>query len=186
MLDENPTITKLRARAAYLRDLYLRIKDVESQLALLRAEARTLSEIELVHMFNEAGTDSVGLPPQGNLPGMDAELRPYYSANIAASWEEDKRQKAFNALTGAGASDLIKTRITLDFPRGNRKMVKSAIVWIKKHTKGVASFTIKDSVHSSTLTAWVKECFERGKSLPDLETIGANAGWVVTLKERRE
>jgi hypothetical protein len=184
---DNRAITKLRERTAYLRELLLRIKDTEQQLSELRAEARNLSERELVEMFSEAGADSVGLPPMGNLPGVDAELRPYYSANIAAGWEEEKRQKAFNALNAAGASDLIKTRITLDFPRNSRKSVIATIKLIQKHTKN-ASVSIKDSVHPSTLTAWVKECFEKGHAdkLPPLEVIGASTGWNVILKDRKE
>jgi hypothetical protein len=187
MNDQNPAISRLRERTAYLRDLQLRIKDVELQLNALRAEARSIAERELVEMMNEAGTDQIGLPPSGNLPGMEAELRPYYSANIAAGWDEERREKAFDALASAGASDLIKTRITLDFPRDSRAAVIETAAWLKKHAKG-ASFTIKDSVHSSTLTAWVRECFEKGHTnmLPDLEVIGASTGWNVILKDRKE
>jgi hypothetical protein len=183
----NPAISRLRERTAYLRDLHLRIKDTEMQLSALRAEARQLSEHELVEMFNEAGADSIGLPPLGNLPGVEAELRPFYSANIAASWDEERREEAFTALHNAGAADLIKTRITLDFPRDSRAAVVATVKWLQEHAKG-ASVAIKDSVHASTLTAWVKECFEKGRAndLPPLDVIGASTGWNVILKDRKE
>ena len=135
----NPALSRLRERTAYLRDLYLRIRDAEAALNNLRAEARALSERELVEMFNEAGADAVGLPASGNLPAMDAELRPYYSANIAASWEPDRREQA--NLADAGAADLMLHPQRLDFPRDSRASVLE-LSWLKKLRM---PSTIKDS-----------------------------------------
>jgi hypothetical protein len=46
--------------------------------------------------------------------------------------------------------------------------------------------TVKKSVHTSTLKAWVREQFENGRQLPDLELIGASIFNEVQVKEKRD
>lgn len=178
-------LAHIQRKAAQARDLELEIKSLEEQLKAKREALNKILASELPDMFNEAGTDHIGIPKQGNLPARDFALKPYYSANIAASWDEERRARAFDFLKSKKAEDLIKTEVVARLPKGKLKEAKSLVAAAKKLK---VAATLKMSVHSATLTAWLKEWYDNGKSFSaaDLEKIGGSIGQYVKMEDRSD
>lgn len=175
----------LKAEAVKARILELEIADLEERLQQKQEQLTKLYRSTLPDMMEEAGVDTIGVPPSGNLPGTDYEIKPYYSANIAASWDPGKREDAFSVLKKYKAESLIKTEVKSNFGKGQMAAAKKLITAAKKLK---AAVSIKQSVHPGTLSAWLREIYSSGKALPasDLEKIGALVGRYVAPKERKE
>lgn len=178
-------VAALRAKCEELRDteqtksnLVERLKEVDTQLATLRHET-------LPDLMDEACTDKIGLPGAGNVKSYDALLEPYYRANIAAEWAQERRERAFGALIEEGAEDLVRHTFTIQFGRGEEEAAHSLAELLK--SEGF-QYTVGLAVPWATLTAWVKERFQGGAPLSasTLDTIGATVGRIVKLKPRKE
>lgn len=178
----------IRKHAAAARDIELEIADLENQVRDLKAKLWNLYHGTIPSLLNDAGLDRVGVPPDGNKPGVDYILRPYYAASISSKWDEPKRQMAFDVLRQYKANDLIKTKVEARFPKGNLQAAKKLAAHIKKMKIEDAAIVLEQSVHASTLTAWLKDIYERGQALPasDLEKIGASVGQYVRASDRKE
>lgn len=172
----------LRDKAAEVRDLEHKIADLEQQLKEAKARLQSLCRVELPDLMTEVGTDHIGIPANGNMAAYDAVLRPFYKANIAASWPADKQQAAFNWLVDNGFGDLIKTEVDVSFPREQHAKAKKLFAMLK--TKGFKPEFLQ-RVHHGVLTAWLQEQIEQG-NLPPLDVIGGEVGRIVTLKQRRD
>lgn len=181
-------LDSLRARAAEARDLELRIQDLETQIKDCTEQLLVLYHTTLPDLMDNAGTDIIGVPPSGNKPGIDYVMRPYYHAGIAASWDEVRKQQAFALLKQLKAESLIKTEITAKFPKGNLPAAKKLFASVKKLKITGAAVDLKQSVHTSTLTAWLRDIYDRGQTLgaADLEKIGGSVGRIVKPKDRKE
>jgi hypothetical protein len=177
-------IEALRQKAAHARDLELVISDLEGQLKERKQELLSLYHTTLPELMDEAGTDRIGLPPQGNSPGMDFVMKPYFSASIAASWPPEKRDAAFALLKRLKAEDLIKTEVSTKLPKGSLSLAKKIVTAIKKLGPKA---DLKQSVHSGTLGAWLREIYDGGQALTSeqLATLGASVGRVVRPEERK-
>jgi len=171
------SIDYVRARVAELRDLELEKEELEARLKEVNQRINYISFDSLVDVMLEKRVPKIRIDGDGNSPPFEAELLPFYRANIAASWEEERKLEAFRSLEEFGASDLIKTRVTFSFPRGEKS---EAIRLVREHSSLRPS--LDESVHSSTLTAWVRERIEAGRQTPPLETIGARVGQYVKIK----
>ena len=174
-------LSRIRASAAMARDLEKTITDLEERTKMEKEVLRRIYHHDLPDLMFEAGVDKVGLPAEGNLPAMIATLGPFYQANIAAAWPEPKREAAFTWLDDNGHGDLIKTQVSVSLPREARDEAKKLISLLKDYHP-----EIKQSVHSGTLTAWLREQIENGEEMPPLDVIGGNVGQVVKLKERKD
>jgi hypothetical protein len=174
-------LARVRERVRQLRDLEAEINDLEGRLSDLNKTYKSLTTQELVDLLQEAGIDHLGLPAEGNLPAYMATLSPYYGANIAASWDISRKQAAFDWLNDHGAGDLIKAQVTINLPRGE---LNTALKLNEELQKKGFEPSFNMSVSHQTLTAFVREQLEKGEILP-LETLGANVGQVVKLKERK-
>jgi len=146
---------------------------------------------ELPDYMKLIGQDKVGLPDFN----VDLVMEPYYHANIAADWPDDKRQAAFSYLEEIDAGDLIKTQVVFLFGRKELKRVKWLLAFIStlKHylkevggePEDIPEPLITMGVPWNTLTAFVKEQITGGKKL-DLDKIGATVGSVVKIKPRKK
>jgi hypothetical protein len=170
----------LQAKAAEMRDLEREIEDLQGLIEEKNKRLWTIAHEELPSLMMDAGVDHVGLPPTGNLPGYDAKMTPFYRANIAASWDQDKRAKAFAYLEEIGAGDLIKTEIGIALPREQREQARQLLEQLSAYSPSV-----KEAVHTGTLTSWMKEQLQDGQSV-DLELIGGETGTTVKLKPRKK
>lgn len=174
------TLKRLSSKCEELRDVELEIKNLEERLSELNTRKYKIEREELPELMSEAGTDKVGIPASGNQPGYDLKLVPFYNANIAAKWEPDRRAAAFTYLETIGAGDLIKTEITIKLPRDQHDKAASLIKKLEKFGPEV-----KESVHSATLTSWLKEKSEAGDDV-NLEIIGGQVGQIVKPKARKD
>lgn len=173
-------LTKIRARAETARLLELEIAELEQNLKDRKAELWRLCHAELPDLMSELGMDKIGLTAKGNLPAMDAVLRPFYRANIAVGWADDRRQAAFGWLEQHGAGDLIKTAVELAFPREQYKTAKKLMGTL---TKQGFKPKLEQRVPHQTLTAWLQEQVEKG-DIPPLDVIGGEVGRIVVLEHR--
>lgn len=172
----------VRQKVAEVRDAELRLEDLEEQVSLLKKQLDRIYKEELPSLMDEAGVDSLGIPASGNHPAFDAKLSPFYSANIAASWDAERRAQGFRWLEENGHGDLIKTEVAVSFARGDHEEAKKLLHELS--AKGVKP-SLKESVHAQTLTAWLREQVESGGEIPPLEKIGGYIGRVVNLKPRK-
>lgn len=178
-------LTVLAATAALARDLELEISDLTNQAKEKAAQLRNLYEDRLPSLLDDAKLDHIGVPPQGNKPGVDYKLTTLYAASIAASWPEEKRSAAFDFLKSHGAESLIKTEVTAKLPKGQLKAAKQLMAAAKKLK---IQSQLKQSVHAGTLGAWLRELYERNnQSLTptELAKIGGFVGRVVRPEERK-
>lgn len=188
-------LAKLREAAREARDLEFRIADLQNVLKERKAELDQIYSQKLPQLLDELGLDQIGIPAEQNMPGYDYKLKPYYSANIAASWPTEKREAAFDYVKSMGAEDLIKTEVVAYFPKGGLKQAQKLLSQIKKikiATKvGKKKITkpiqveLSKSIPHASLTAWLRELIEKHHSMPDLEKIGGSVGRMVKPEERK-
>jgi len=172
----------IRAHARRARDIELELVSIEERQKALKNELNALYSKTLVDALDEVHLDKLGLAPEGNLPAYDFSLQKFYSANIAAGWDSEKRKAAFDYLEEIGEGDLIKTEIGVPFPREARK---DAVAFQQElMARGLQPVT-KEGVHQQTLTAWLKDQIEKQGFTPDLTKIGGTIGRVVRMKERK-
>lgn len=177
-------LSRLREAVASARDLERTIGDLTERLSDRKRQLNEIRQKTLPDLFQEVGVKSVVLEPSGNLPAYEAEVRPYFSANIAADWDEERRERAFAWLSEQGEGDMIKTIYTVELGRGTSKMQKALSAALRKLK---VAFSARKGVPHTTLTAWLRERYKKGEPLspPELETIGATVGVVATLKEKK-
>jgi hypothetical protein len=170
-------------KATEARDLELEIADLEEVLSEKKVRLNAIYHAELPELMLAAGVDTLGLPAQGNQPAYDGKLKPFYSANIAASWDAEKRAEGFRALEEVGAADLIKQTVTVQLPRGSKEEAEKLV-----KTIGELGWTpaVAETVNHQTLTAWLKAQVETGGTIPPLDKIGGTIGNKVTLKKRKD
>lgn len=178
-------IEKVQDFAREAISLEYEIKDMQEVLNEKTKRKTELLTKVLPDSMNEAGIDNIGIPAEGNLPGMDVKLRPFYNANIAANWPEVKRKEAFDYLESLGEGDLIKTDVTVNFGREDRQ---AALDFVKRlvDDDGLENVSIKEAVHFQTLTAWLKDQIENHSFIPDLGKIGGVFQTVAKLTERKD
>jgi hypothetical protein len=167
----------VRQRVAELRDLELLKEELEARLKETNERINFIAFESLVDVMNEKRVPKITLAAEGNKPPFEAQLLPYYRANIAAAWDEQRKYDAFEALESFGAGDLIKTVVTFSFPRGEKKQ---AMKLVEKNARLMPK--LAESVSHQTLTAWVREQIEAGKPTPALDVIGAQVGQHVKIK----
>jgi hypothetical protein len=175
-------LEKIRQKLREARDAERRMSDMSESLKEQTKLLQGLRHETLPDLFIDAGIDNLGIPAEGNLPGYDFELKPFYRANIAADWPQERRKQAFDFLEQRGDGDLIKTTIVVLIPRDQRakaKKVESALKKLK------VNYEIDLSVPWGTLTAWIKEQIEKHDATLPLETLGAQVGTVVKMTQRK-
>lgn len=167
------------------RDFHCEIADLEERTKDLKAKLATLERIDLPAAFEKAKIDSLGLPAEGNLPAYDAKLKPYYKANIAASWEDEKKAKAFSYLKHSGNGHLVRTKIGLNFGLGELTKVNKLRQVLRRN--GFGDFSEAIDVPWTSLTKFVKDHFEEKGTCPggSPAVLGVDAGYVVELKQRK-
>lgn len=183
-----------------------RLRKAAEELVAAEADARRLERelkdknkevLELRHervpsIMDEIGQDRIGLPNAGEY-GADLVLEPYYKANIAADWEPEKKQAAFDHLEELGAADLLRSQLTVSAGAGDMEKMRRVRDRIRQILAeedvegGVVELSL--GVPWNTLTSFVREWSERGhaEDEPVLQPdrIGATIGRVAKVKPRR-
>lgn len=165
------------------RDLEMLSAELAEKLGAVQDELQTLLTATLPEKFEAVGIDRLGLLPEGNMPGYDASLKPYYKAAIPAGWPEEQRQRAFDYLEKEDAGDLIRNTFTAELGRGTTRQQERLRKALQK--TGIA-FREQKAVNHNSLTAWLREQIEKHNTMPNLETLGAKVGKIINLKPRKE
>jgi hypothetical protein len=173
----------IREKARQAALLEREAADLEERIKRAKENLRKIVEDDLQTMMGVAGIDRLGVEKKGNLPAFDLKVGPFYAANIAAAWDEDRRRKGFLALEEVDAGDLIKTEVTIRLPREAREDAKDLIATLENLYPEYAP-EVRESVHHGTLGAWLKAQAENNRPLPPLEAIGARIGRVAKIEPR--
>ncbi|HEY7415022.1 MAG TPA: hypothetical protein VH593_07505 [Ktedonobacteraceae bacterium] len=170
------TTTRLRTLAGELRDRQQSIVDLEERLKQENDRIRAITAGEMVDLMNEADVRSFEIESDGNMPAMSFELGNHYAGSIPVKWEEQRREAAFAQLP----DELIKITVKAIFAKGEAHIAQDLAEDLV-----TAGYTVQleKTVHASTLKSWLRETFEGGGLLPDLETIGASIFPEVKVKE---
>lgn len=185
-------LDQVRDAVRRARDLQAEIKDMEELLKERKKQLLTVTQRDLVDVFDQANVTDIGIPREGNQPGYRAVLRPFYHANIAADWPDERRAAAFAWLDENGHGDIIKDTIVVELPRGSRERQVEVTKWLD--SKKIA-YSQSLAVPWNTLTSLIKALTEKMRvaqadgeevtPLP-LETLGATVGRVVEVKPLKE
>jgi hypothetical protein len=169
----------MRELAGELRETNQMAADLEDRLRETKERIRAITQSELVDLMHEMDLTRFDIPAEGNLPAMYFEMGNHYNASISSKWDEEKREDAFSVLP----DELLKIEVTALFAKGE---AQQATDLAEELIIAGYTVTVKKSVHTSTLKAWVREQFENGRQLPDLELIGASIFNEVQVKEKRD
>lgn len=180
-----PTVTldQLRATVARARELEHKKEKLSEELSETSKELNTLYSRTLVDLLDEAGVPSITLEAQGDLPKIVVDVKPFYSANIAASWEAGRKENAFEYLIEIGHGGLIKSTLTIAMPR--EKFEEAEALADELRRRGIV-VDLASAVNSRTLTAWLKEQVEKYQNTPDLEVIGGTVGRIAKLTTKEK
>jgi hypothetical protein len=175
-------LTVLRQRVVEAKELDLQIAEIEATLSEKKAALNSLLHKDLPELFFEVGIDEIAVPASGNFPSFRATCAPYYAASIPVKWDPAKRAAAFRYLEDAGAGDLIKTELNVKFQRTEHDVALRTAA--KLQGEGLEP-EVKEAVHQSTLTAWLREQCEHNNFMPDLDKIGGTVGRIVRIKDKK-
>lgn len=176
-------LTAARNLLRKARDKDLEASDLEARAAALRTEVYNIKTKELVDMMSNAGIKTLELLPEGNAPGYDAVLKPYYRAGISVEWDLDRQERGYDYLEKHGAGDLVRRVLTIDVGK-SQKMVER----VRKALSKIKDLDVDErrTVHHGTLTAWLKETHKKTGKLPPLDLLGATVGQIVEIKPIKE
>lgn len=145
------------------------IADLEEKLRTAKDELRQKSEQELPLMLTEMGLSSFKLAD-----GSQVDIKPLYSASIPVA----NRQEAYTWLRDNGFGDMVKNNVSVSFGMGEDEQANE----FKSKVEGLGLTPVQqESVHASTLKAWVKEQTEEGNPFP-MELFGAYIGQRAVIK----
>ena len=133
------------------------IGTAEDRLQRLKEQEKTLSEELIPQCLAEIGIEEIRLTD-----GSRISAQPYYGARITQA----KSVSAHAWLREQGHGDLIKNIVSVQFGRGEDERAKAVIQLLKK--EGLMPDQ-KESVHPSSLKAFVKEQIESGNQVFDQE-----------------
>lgn len=149
----SPKLAGLFALINLARQADEKVTDLENQLKDAKEAAKKLWQLDIPdEMF------SMQLTKVTTATGDEVLVENVTTAGIT----EKNRELAYKWLRDHRYESLIKTEITAQPAKDAalRKKVEAALL------KTGVSFTTRESVHASTLTAWVKECLEHGVKIP--------------------
>jgi hypothetical protein len=178
-------LEELKNMARRARDVQAELSDLSDRTTQLSIELKTLTEDKMPDLMTTMGLDKIGVAREGNLPGVDFKLSTRIAASIATTWPEAKRRAAFDFLKAWEAEDLIKTEVKAALPKGHMELAKKLLKAAEE--LGIAA-DLTESVHHSTLSAWLRELYAEGSSLSEeqLAIIGGFVGPIVKPVERKE
>lgn len=176
---------RLRTTAAELQTLMAKKYKLEAELTEANKAINALQFTKLPELMREAKTDKFGMP---NWPGGAADLveEPFYKAVLPSEEKQaDKRNKAITWLVDNNP-DILVTELTVTLGKGELEYLDEVMEAINaglKKAKLKKNVMAKQTVHWMTLTKYVKEATEKGKTLP-LEILGATIGRIAKVVMR--
>ena len=146
------------------------VANLEAELKAKKEEFRTTSEQELPDAMQAAGLTQIKLSTGENIT-----INEFYNAHISKANQEI----AYNWLMKNGHEGLIKHEVSLKFGREEGEVVEQAVSALQ--SRGLSP-EVRQSVHPSTLKAFVKEQFTSGNDIPT-EPFGIYIGTKAVIKK---
>lgn len=152
-------ITIVKQKAKELRDLHFRKRDLEVQLQEINKQITSVERDDLPTLFSQVGVSRIDVEQEGNYPPFTAERKTVYTAKIS----EDRRLEALQWFETQGHGDLVKSVIDITF--GMHEHERRLAVMALLSDNEIEYYT-SESVHSSTLKAFVKREIQAGHVVP--------------------
>ena len=146
------------------------VAELETNLKAKKEELRLTSEQELPDAMQSAGLTQITLSS-----GEKISIKEFYNAHISKANQE----KAYQWLIENGHEGLIKNEVLLKFGREESLVVEETVSALQ--SRGLSP-EVRQSVHPSTLKAFVKEQFTSGNDIPT-EPFGIYIGTKATIKK---
>lgn len=140
----------------------------------LKSEQKELLEKTIPDAMASAGVDS--FKTKG---GVSVSVRDFVNGSLPKGLAE--RKAAIEWLTDAGAVGLLKTKLELEFGRGDHNWAQE----VKSKLDAVgASYKEKEDVHPQTLAAFARERMKNGEPV-DLQALGLYAGRAAKIEVKK-
>ena len=146
------------------------VAELEANLKAKKEELRLTSEQELPDAMQEVGLTEIILST-----GEKISVKEFYNAHISKA----NQAVAYKWLVANGHESLIKNDVLLKFDRGEAEKVDQTVSALK--ARGLAP-EVRQSVHHSSLKAFVKEQFTAGNDIPT-EPFGIYIGSKAIIKK---
>ena len=146
------------------------VSQIEDMLKAKKEELRLVQEQELPDALSEVGLTQIVLSS-----GEKISLSEFYSAHISKA----NQQQAYQWLIENGHEGIIKNEVSLKFNRGESQIVDETVLALKSRC---ISPEVKQSIHPSTLKAFVKEQLTTGNDIPT-EPFGIYIGTKANIKK---
>ena len=150
--------------------LATQVAELEADLKAKKEELRLTSEQELPDAMQQAGLTQITLSS-----GEKISINEFYNAHISKANQE----KAYEWLVSNGHEGLIKNEVLLKFGREETEVVDQTVSALQ--SRGLSP-EVRQSVHPSTLKAFVKEQITNGNDIPT-EPFGIYIGTKATIKK---
>lgn len=147
-------LNKVSTLATELSNLEAECERREADLSALREHLKAVQEYALPEAMAEVGLSEFKLKN-----GAKVTVKNYYSGKI----DDENRGPCFNWLRDNNHDGLIKHEINVAVGKGDDEVAKQVTEFLK--TLGM-TFSDKESVHHSTLAAFIREQVEGGTSFP--------------------
>lgn len=144
-------ISKLAGQQLNLEDA---IHEQTQKLKSMQEDLMELSMVKLPMLMEECGVTAFKLAD-----GSSVEIKESIKASIAAK----NKTQAFVWLRDNGYGDIIKNEVVVSFGKGEEERANE---FVKTVAQDDHVFVRKESVHSQTLGAFVREQLNTGKDLP--------------------
>tara|TARA_R100000742_G_C4277326_1_gene99102 strand:+ start:275 stop:850 length:576 start_codon:yes stop_codon:yes gene_type:complete len=145
------------------------LAELEGLVKQKKEQLRLTTEQELPDAMQQAGLNEIVLST-----GEKISISEFYSAHISKA----NQDKAYEWLVSNGHEGIIKNEVSLKFNRGETDIVDQTVSNLK--ARGLSP-EVKQSVHPSTLKAFVREQVTSGNDIPT-ETFGIYIGTKATIK----
>ena len=145
------------------------LEELEASVKAKKEELRLTSEQELPDAMQAAGLTQIKLSTGENIA-----ISEFYNAHISKANQEI----AYTWLLANGHEGLIKNEVLLKFGREETAVVDETVAALK--SRGLAP-EIRQSIHPSTLKAFVKEQLTTGNDIPT-EPFGVYIGSKAIIK----
>lgn len=178
----------IRNVAKAMRSLGQEIEDAEAALAEKKARMTNLTMKELPDLFEQYNIPSLTLGAEGNSPEVELVSQPFYKAVLPKDENDVTLPAGLKWLEKNKHGDLIKRVFVVSLPMDSVKEAQALQKFLmgpkrKRNTKTSRyQFEAKSTVHHGTLTAFVREQIEKGRSGLPLEILGATVGKIVRMK----
>ena len=151
-------------------ELALQVSELEANLKAKKEELRLTSEQELPDAMQAAGLTQITLST-----GEKISINEFYKAHISKANQE----KAYEWLVSNGHQGLINKQLLLKFGREETEVVNQTVSALQ--SRGLSP-EVRQSIHPSTLRAFIKEQFTSGNDIPT-EPFGIYIGTKAIIKK---